>query len=404
MGRPRILIVDPGGADGALVDAVRQNRRWRIAHPSVAEALRYAPAAWIVVAVDDEAGAGRDLLRQVKQSGATAARILVCTPAVASRVVARGEPAEQVVVRPVLPGKLRSAVERALRVRELVEDQTLAAVASSLGSLPAQPRTWVSLCELLDSDSATMQDASELVEQDVAVSAKVMQLVNSGMFQRPRPVGSLFQALQLLGLRIVRDLVLCVEVVEAVGPVQLPVEISPIEHRLATRAVAMAARAVAPRAAVDIAFTAGLLQSSGQLLFASRAPALFAEVTERVRRGETVGRAELRVFGVDSRTFTAWMLARWGRPHEVVEAVRWCERPELASGRGAPLALSVHLALRLVEELAIEEATGRRATLLAAGDLAPWGLAESLDGWREQVAELYASLRCGARGSPVLAG
>ncbi len=396
MGRPRILVVDPAGSDGALVDAVRQNRRWRVAEASVEEAPAYTAGAWVVVAIDDPAGRGREVLRTVRQVGPGVSRILVCDPHVAARVVARGEPAHQVVARPVLPGKLRSAVERSLRVRELVQDETLAAVATSLGSLPAQPSTWVRLCELLDSDTATLKDAADLVERDVAVAAKVMQLVNSGMFARPRPVGSLFQALQLLGLGIVKDLVLCVEVVHVVGPVHIPVEISPIDHLTSTRAIAMAARTVAPRAAVDTAFTAGLLQSTGRLLFASRAVNLYADVVERVRRGEAPDRAELRVFGVDSRAFSSWLLANWGLPHEVVEAVRWCDRPEGAAGRGAPLALSVFLAQRLVNELAIFETTGTMPALVSAKDLAPWGLSAALDGWREQVAAIYSGLRQGA--------
>jgi len=406
MGRPRILVVDPSGDDDALVDAVRQNRRWRIAQTGLDQAVAIASRADVVVAIDDEHGRGRGVLRAIRQSGAAAARILVCVPAVAARVVARGKPADQVVVRPVLSGKLLAAVERSLRVRDLVHDDTLAAVASSLGSLPARPQTWVALCELLDSDTATMQDAAELVEQDVAVAAKVMQLVNSGMFQRARAVGSLFQALQLLGLGIVRDLVLCVELATAVGPGDLPIEVCPIDHLVCSRVVAMAARTVAPRAAMDVAFTAGLLQSTGRLLFATRAPELYEEVLGRVRQGEDPDRAELRVFGVDSREFSAWLLATWGLPHEVVEAVRWSDHPERASGRGAPLALSVNLAMRLVHELAIRETTGRDVSLLAPTDLAPWGLAESLEGWRRDVGELYETVRSHSRApsAPVLTG
>ncbi|MEM6925892.1 MAG: HDOD domain-containing protein [Myxococcota bacterium] len=406
MARPRILVVDPAGSDDALVDAVRQHRRWRVALAGADDAVSLAASAWVVVAIDDAEGRGLRALRAVRQSGSAASRILVFEPAVAARVVARGEPAHQVVMRPALASKLRAAIERAIRVRELVEDETLGAVAASLGTLPAQPRTWVSLCELLDSDTATMKDAADLVERDVGVAAKVMQLVNSGMFQRSRPVGSLFQALQLLGLGIVRDLVLCVEVVHLVGPVQLPVEISPIDHQTNTRAIAMAARTVAPRAAVDVAFTAGLLQSLGRLLFATRAPTLYTEVVQRVMRGEPADRAELRVFGVDSRAFSAWMLANWGLPHEVVEAVRWCDQPERASGRGAPLALSVYLAQRLVHELAVRETTGEELALVSASDLAPWGLSGALGGWRDTVAEIYDSLRAGgaAEDPPIVVG
>lgn len=392
MARPRILVVDPGGVEDEALDPVRRNRQWRVANADPDTVVELSAKADVVVAVDDASGCGRDALRVVKKARHGPSRVLVCDHRVAARVVARGEPAHQVVVRPVLAGKLVAAVERALRVRELVHDKTLAAVAASLGSLPAQPQTWVALCELLDSDQATMQDAADLVEQDVAVAAKVMQLVNSGLFLRSRRVSSLFQALQLLGLGTVRDLVLSVEVVASLGPVRLPPEISALDPYAMSRTIAVAARTVAPKAAVDVAFTAGLLQSTGRLLFATRAPQLYHDVVERVRKGERVDHAEHRVFGVDGRTFGAWLLATWGLPHEVVEAVRWCDRPERASGRGAPLALSVCLAVRLVEEQAVQRATGREARLINRSNLAPWGLAEALDGWRDQVAVLFEEL------------
>ncbi|MEN0063654.1 MAG: HDOD domain-containing protein [Myxococcota bacterium] len=396
MGRPRILVVDSSGQYGSLVDAVARERRWRVATLNLPDAIEVAAGAWVVVAVDDPEGVGVEALRAIRAAEASASRILVCEPRVAARVVARGEPAHQVVVKPVIRFKLGAAIDRALRVRELVQDRALADIAASLGSLPAQPRTWVALCELLDSDTATMQDAAELVEQDVAVAAKVMQLVNSGIFNRTRSVRSLFQALQLLGLGIVRDLVLSVEVVEAIGPVHLPPAVSPIDHQVLSRSVAVAARAVAPRAALDAAFTAGLLESTGRLLFAARAPELYAEVARRVQRGELTHRAEARVFGVDGHSFGAWLLANWGLPHEVVEAVRWCDHPERASGRGAPLALSVCVASRLVEEMALRQTTGRAERRISRANLAPWGLADSLDDWREKVEDLCGGLLEGA--------
>ena len=385
MAKPRVFVMDPSGDRRSIAASVLRFRRWRasLLAPEAASSVPHDTA--VVLAVEDATGAAVHALRQVRRACPGAARILVCEPSVGARAVARGEPAHQVVVTPATAEKTMAAVRRALRVRDLVADPHVRAVAQSLGSLPAMPRTWRALNELLESEQATMQDAVALVERDVGLSAKVLQLVNTGMFGLDRHIGSLFVALQRLGLQAIRDLVLSVELMESLDQRALPPEIAPLPLQSLSYLVAHAARAVSPRAGVEIAFTAGLFHQVGRLVFATKAQELFARVVQQVAAGSNVGDAEQAVFGLDSRLLSAWLLASWGLPHEVVEAVRWCDRPDQAQGRGAPLALSVFLAARLVEEAAWERATGSAPMLVSRADLAPWGLSGSLEGWRKHV-------------------
>ncbi len=228
-----------------------------------------------------------------------------------------------------------------------------------------------------------MEDAARLIERDVGLASKVLQLVNSGMFGLQRSVGSLQQALQLLGLKLVRDLVLSSELLGDLGSCSLLDEISPIPPERLGFLIAAASRTVAPRAALETTFTAGLLCRIGRLVLVTRSPDRFLRVLEHLERGRTLCEAEEEIYSIDSQTLGAWLLASWGLPHEVVEAVRWCERPERASGRAAPLALSIYLASRLVEEAAWAS-VGRQVVRIRRVELEPWGLADSLEAWRAQ--------------------
>ena len=211
MYKPRIVVIDPAGTGRAAVSGVLHHRRWTGESATWTEAATLPVDTAVVLAVEDHQGRGRQALRSAREAVPGASRILVCSARVASMAVARGEPAHQVVVQPANAEKVLASVKRALRVRSLLRDPAVVEVAASFESLPAMPKTWRALCRLLESESSTLQDAAALVERDVGLSAKVMQLVNSGLFGLPRPVGSLFDALQRMGLCVVRDLVLSTE-------------------------------------------------------------------------------------------------------------------------------------------------------------------------------------------------
>ncbi len=404
MPKARVILVDPAGDGHAAMAGVLHRRAWEASEVAYEEVERVAPDTAVVVALDDDDGAGRLALRQLRRAGHRAARILVCDADVGARCVARGEPAHQVVVRPASASKVVSAVQRALQVRELIADPAVRAVVSGFRSPPAMPRIWTRLTELLESETATMQDAARVVERDVGLAGKVLQLVNSGLYGLDRPIGSLLSAVQRLGIKTVRDLVLAAEVYQGGETLELPEAFGELPLVLTSHLVATAAQEVAPRAAVESAFSAGLFHQLGRLMFATQEPSLYRQVLDRHRAGVPLADAEREVFGADARLLAAWHLASWGLPHEVVEAVRWCDHPELASGRGSPLALSVFLAARLVREAELERQRGHPVVLVSRAELAPWGLADSLDGWRERVRDLlHQTRRVGAgQGAPAI--
>lgn len=390
---PRIVVMDPSHTDPHTVSTLVRSRRWHAVEVQLGDLAEADLAgASVVIAFEDDLGQGTAALRAAKAHAESTARILVCDTATAARAIARGEPTHQVVVRPAGQEKVRAAIQRALRVQDLLDDPMVRQSVSALGTLPPRPGTWFALCEVLRSDSATLGDAADLVQQDVGLAAKVLRLANSGMLGGDRHLGSLFTALQRLGLKVVRDLVLAVEVFDAAGAADETHALAPIPLFLTSQAVACTAREVAPRAATDIAFTAGLLFQLGRLIFASKDRARFAQVLDRVADGQDAHHAEAVVFGVDSRSFAAWLLASWGLPHEVVEAVRWCDTPSKASGRGSPLALSVYLASRLVEEAAWQRVCGESRVLVTRAELAPWGLSASLDRWRQDSRDILARI------------
>jgi len=389
MRMPVVGLFDPQNGIRPNSAALHRARDWELLALDGA-ACSVQDAVAVVVAVDDQRGAGVRFLRAMKKRNSPAGRVLVCDADAAVRAVARGEPAHQTVTGRS-PQKVAAAVRRALGVSALLSDPVVTAAVADLGDVPTIPQTWRKLSAVLESDTASMREAAAVIESDVGLAVRVLQLVNSGMYGLSRPVSSLGHAVNLLGLQMIRDLVLAIDVLDDLSSVDLPPELAPIPLPRLSQLVALTARKVAPRAATDAAFTAGLLANLGRLMLVARARERYAQVIASSRSFSDLSVQERAVFGSDGRTIGAWLIARWGLPHEVVDAVRYSDHPERATGRAAPLALSVYLASVLVQEAAHERRSHQPLALVSRADLAPWGMGDALESWRGHVRGLLAS-------------
>jgi DNA-binding NarL/FixJ family response regulator len=120
--------------------------------------------------------------------------------------------AHQFLLKPCDPHMLRVAIERATSLSDVLSNKMLASLVGSVKDLPVLPRTYMALREKLSDPDASSKDIVKLVEQDVAISAKILQLVNSALFGLPREVSTVLTAVNFLGLDMVHNLVLYAEV------------------------------------------------------------------------------------------------------------------------------------------------------------------------------------------------
>jgi HD-like signal output (HDOD) protein len=208
---------------------------------------------------------------------------------------------------------LREALDRTLRLRELLADERLRGLAGSVDGLPSLPRIYGDLTAALESPSCRTEEIAAVVCRDPALAAKILQLVNSSFFGLPRQVTSLPEAVTYLGVMTLRSLVLSTEAMSLFRPAARAAGLD--VDALSVRAVATAteaARLAAPEDRSD-AFTAGLLSDVGLLLLAAKAPELLQR--DEATLGFTHGGAG------------AYLLGLWGLPPRVVEAVAFHHDP-----------------------------------------------------------------------------
>ena len=76
------------------------------------------------------------------------------------------------------------------------------------GSLPTLSTVASKLINITGKEETTIYDISKLISQDVSLSSKILKVVNSSFYNFPNEVGTIQQAVAILGTNAVRSLVL----------------------------------------------------------------------------------------------------------------------------------------------------------------------------------------------------
>jgi HD-like signal output (HDOD) protein/CheY-like chemotaxis protein len=275
---------------------------------------------------------GGHLLSEVRRRYPDTARLILSGHTEEKDLTTVVSLAHQFLSKPCQSDELQAALERALRLRRELDGERIRAEVSEIGVLPSPPSALHDLVVVLESPDCDTRAIVRVLERDVALATKVLQVVNSSFFAPRARVTSLEAAVVRLGIYTIRSLILIEEIVKAVeirdGLARDWLE-QLNRHSLE---VARLARRLAEPDSRDDAFCAGLLHECGHLVFASCRPELFiAHLRLRELDGRSLIEMEREAFGVTHAQSGAYLLSLWGFPLEVVEAAAVHANPDLPS-------------------------------------------------------------------------
>jgi len=387
-----ILFVDdePAVLSG-LRNSLRRHRKvWNMTFVSSGpEALATLQERSFDVIVTDMRMPGMDgatLLTHVKADHPGTVRIVLSGHAELEAALRAVPVAHQFLAKPCDPGTLEAVVERACRLQELVGDDQLHAIIGHIDRLPPAPRIYSRILEVLANPESTLQDLADLIEQDVSISAKLLQLVNSAFFAVGAPITDVASAVSRVGFDTVKNLTLASEVFAATPPPTHGFSSESFQaHCLLTARITRELMIHTDRR--DDAFMVGLLHDIGKLLLVSEMPNQWeAAMTVSHADGIPFHEAEQQVHGVTHAEIGAYLLGLWGLPYPIVEAVGNHHAPHRVPSRELDLVVAVHVADALAWELVPPDVPSPRPATPRMDDacLEKLGLSEELEGWRER--------------------
>jgi putative nucleotidyltransferase with HDIG domain len=200
----------------------------------------------------------------------------------------------------------------------------------------------------LQSNGASVGGVGDIIAQDMGMTAKVLQLVNSSFFGMSGHVSSAKEAVVLLGIDVVKTLVLSIEVFSRARTALSVISVDEIhDHCIRTGVIAKDIACLEKMSGEyrDNAMIASMLHDLGKLLLAEHFSESYKEVMEMVRQSHMpVFKAERAVFGVTHAEVGAYLLGLWGLPESIINAIAFHHAPgEYVSGKFALCGL-VHVA------------------------------------------------------------
>ncbi len=277
---------------------------------------------------------GAALLKKIKEEYPQTVRIILSGHSDRDMIMESVMPTHQYLSKPCDPELLKATINRACTLLDLLADERIKSMVTQLETLPSLPTLYKKIQEELLSSEPSMNKIKEIIEEDIGMSAKILQLVNSAFFGIPQHVSSPSQAVVLLGLEIVKSLVLSIHIFSQFDQEKIKQCLSIEKLWNHSRLVGNYSKEIlgfckADRKISDFAFLAGMMHDIGKIILAVNLPEDYKKVKELTEEEKMpCHKAEQRVFNLTHAEIGAYLLGLWGLPNPVIEAVAFHHTPE----------------------------------------------------------------------------
>jgi HD-like signal output (HDOD) protein len=265
------------------------------------------------------------------------------------------EVAHQYLSKPCSAEVLREAISQVFKIQECVNNPRIVEGVGDPQQLPSLPRIYHELNAAIADENITIADIAGIFARDMVLSAKLLHLINSPYFGMNRVISNLTDAINLIGVKKLNNLVVSVHVKNAF-PVNDPAMERYMEYlwkdagRVSelARLIALAENQQDDRP--DQAFLGGLLHNMGLLIFLSRGGDKLKNLMEQVKNtGTPVAELETAVFGFTRSQVAAYVLSLWKIPPRIIEAILLQNSPNDSDYSGVNALTAVHASACLLK-------------------------------------------------------
>lgn len=263
-------------------------------------------------------------------------------------------------------------------------------IISRITDLPTPPPVYHEMTRELSKPEPSLEQLTGLIMKDAALSARVLQMVNSAFFGIGREVSSIEQATLFLGVENLRSLVLILGISnEAFTNLKSTFDLDLYtQHSIEVGATAqnIAKDLGWERAQAQVAFTAGLLHDVGKLLMATHFQERYCDCDTFSLRTPGAAHAqecEDACFGTNHALMGASLLALWGIPPNVINAIAFHHKPQDDIVTGISLSTVVHIANAIVYLRSIPQGKQSLSSdvLLNQTHIHSLGISEQISKW-----------------------
>jgi HD-like signal output (HDOD) protein len=211
----------------------------------------------------------------------------------------------------------------------------------------------------LASPDSSINRVADVIEQDPAMTAKILQLVNSAFFGIPQQISNPATAVNLLGLDTVQAVVLSAHAFSQFDKVPSCIDLERMWHH--NTLVGNLSHQIAKAEGSDNqtcsdAKVAGMLHDVGKLVLLTNLPEEYVRLHELATELKgNLSELERLEWGATHAEVGAYLLGLWGLPESVVKAVALHHSPSDRPGEAFSAIPAVYAANAFAHEFMISE-------------------------------------------------
>ncbi|MEJ2155101.1 MAG: response regulator [Desulfobacteraceae bacterium] len=364
------------------------------ANPSEAmEILNNEPIEVVVTETVFQGESGLDFLKVVREGHPNSVRIILSGYSDQDVILKSVDLAHQYLAKPCEDEALKSTINRAFMMKELLDQRALKEIVSQIDSLPTLPAIYVELVEELKSEDASIEKIGDMISKDIGLTAKILKMVNSSFFGLRQQITSPAKAVSMLGLDLIKAIVLTSGTFDKFKHLKFHgFSLEQMwQHAMLTGAFSknIAREGGLDRKGSDTAFMAGLLHDIGKLLIAAYLPDSYRLINKLIEQKPlSMAQAETVVLGTTHAGVGAYLLGLWGLPDDILEAAAFHHNPIQSSGNGLSSTAIVHVANALAESGKNIHQTEGVIDGIDYDYLQKMGILSNLEAWRSICADL----------------
>lgn len=337
---------------------------------------------------------GAELLTTVKELYPQVIRIMLTGQADEESVYRTVSVVHQFLSKPCDPDTLKDIIVRSCALRDLLENSHLKEIVSGIDHLPSLPTIFTELQRVLQKEDATAEDVAEVIEKDIGMTAKLLQLVNSSFFGLFQKVDSPARAVKLLGFDTIKILVLGVHIFSEIKMDSTIVSAEFLQQH--SMMVAQCSKKIASESSDDMelinnSFLAGMLHDIGRLLLLSHLGETYVPLLEQAKaNGMALVEAENQNFNANHSDIGAYLIGLWGFNAEILEAIAYHHNIGTYPRDTFSAALAVHIADALYYQKFPENAIAEPPRI-DEEYIEKLGFSDSLEKWSDVCAPILES-------------
>ncbi|MCK9329880.1 MAG: response regulator [Candidatus Cloacimonetes bacterium] len=271
---------------------------------------------------------GSELLKIISEKYPNTIRFILSGQAEEKEFINSFSYIHQYFSKPLESEQLINSVTRIFNIRKYINNQEINDLIIQIKNLPVLPSIYTKIDNLLKTDNYSIKSLSEIINQDISLTAKILQLANSSYFSISKRISDLQQAISVIGIEYLKNLIIIINLFTQVdNEITFNFNIKKLwDHSLRTANIAklLAKELNLNPIDIDNCYTSALLHDIGKLILAASFPTMYLDIYNKYQNEKdthSLEAYEYQNFKVSHAEIGAYLISLWGFNDNIIEPI-----------------------------------------------------------------------------------